>query len=91
MSCLGCDGNPYPYPLKPLEKDACEVCGGDGSTCAGCDGVPNSNAVFDCEDVCGGDFAVYRFSFTLCLFFAAMTLLCAGTSKLGARTHRGQG
>ena len=23
-----------------------------------------------CEDVCGGDFAVYRFSFTLCLFFA---------------------
>jgi hypothetical protein len=42
-----------------------------------------------CEDVCGGDFAVYRFSFTLCLFFAAMTLLCAGTSKLGARTHRG--
>ena len=26
-----------------------------------------------CEDVCGGDFAVYRFSFTLCLFFAAMT------------------
>ena len=42
-----------------------------------------------CEDVCGGDFAVYRFSFTLCVFFAAMTLLCAGTSKLGARTHRG--
>jgi hypothetical protein len=39
--------------------------------------------------VCGGDFAVYRFSFTLCVFFAAMTLLCAGTSKLGARTHRG--
>ena len=25
----------------------------------------------------------------VCLFFAAMTLLCAGTSKLGARTHRG--
>jgi hypothetical protein len=31
------------------------VCGGDNSTCAGCDGVPNSGLVHDLCGVCGGD------------------------------------
>jgi len=34
--------------------DACGVCNGDGSTCAGCDGVPNSGKKFDACSVCGG-------------------------------------
>lgn len=42
-----------------------------------------------CEDVCGGDFAVYRFSFTLCLFFASLALLTVGKSRIGATAHRG--
>jgi len=45
--------------------------------------------VICCEDVCGGVFAVYRFSFTLCLFFTTMALLTAGTSRFGAKVHRG--
>ena len=32
--------------------DACGVCAGTGSTCAGCDGVPNSGKVTDACDVC---------------------------------------
>ena len=35
--------------------DACNVCGGDNSSCAGCDGVPNSGKVYDQCGVCGGD------------------------------------
>jgi hypothetical protein len=36
-------------------KDDCGVCGGDGSSCAGCDGVANSGKVNDHCGVCGGD------------------------------------
>ena len=36
-------------------KDACEVCNGDGSSCAGCDGVANSGLVLDECEVCGGE------------------------------------
>ena len=32
--------------------DACGACGGDGSSCAGCDGVPNSGAAVDRCGVC---------------------------------------
>lgn len=28
-------------------KDSCGVCGGNGSTCAGCDGIPYSGFVLD--------------------------------------------
>lgn len=35
--------------------DACGVCLGDNSTCAGCDGVPNSGAATDECGTCGGD------------------------------------
>ena len=34
--------------------DACGVCGGDNSSCAGCDRVPNSGTTFDLCGVCGG-------------------------------------
>ena len=34
--------------------DACGVCGGNNSTCTGCDGVPNSRKVLDDCGVCGG-------------------------------------
>lgn len=42
-----------------------------------------------CEDVCGGVFSVYRFSFALTLFFGFFALLTAWTSKFAARAHRG--
>eukprot|EP00697_Spironema_sp_BW2_P010040 gnl/Spiro4/25118_TR12503_c0_g1_i1.p1 gnl/Spiro4/25118_TR12503_c0_g1~~gnl/Spiro4/25118_TR12503_c0_g1_i1.p1 ORF type:complete len:560 (+),score=40.55 gnl/Spiro4/25118_TR12503_c0_g1_i1:35-1714(+) len=40
-------------PSKPV--DPCGVCGGDGSLCAGCDGIPLSKKLIDPCGVCGGD------------------------------------
>jgi hypothetical protein len=34
--------------------DGCGLCGGDGSSCAGCDGVASSGKVLDLCGVCGG-------------------------------------
>ena len=31
------------------------ICGGDDSSCLGCDGVPNSGKILDSCKVCGGD------------------------------------
>lgn len=54
-----CDTYPDPALYAPCvvntcdelpSPDECGVCGGDASTCVGCDGVPNSGAV---DDVCG--------------------------------------
>ena len=41
-----------------VQCDACGVCGGDSSTCVGCDGEPAGEGAvqrFDVCDVCGGD------------------------------------
>lgn len=38
-----------------VTQDACGVCNGDGSTCAGCDGVPNSGSAVDACGICDGD------------------------------------
>jgi formylglycine-generating enzyme required for sulfatase activity len=35
--------------------DACGVCGGDNSSCVGCDNIPNSGLANDACGVCGGD------------------------------------
>eukprot|EP01108_Squamamoeba_japonica_P008366 TRINITY_DN741_c0_g2_i3.p1 TRINITY_DN741_c0_g2~~TRINITY_DN741_c0_g2_i3.p1 ORF type:complete len:703 (+),score=516.55 TRINITY_DN741_c0_g2_i3:56-2164(+) len=35
--------------------DACDICGGDDSTCLDCAGIPNGPNVYDVCDVCGGD------------------------------------
>ena len=35
--------------------DECGVCKGDNSSCAGCDGIPNSGVIFDGCGVCGGN------------------------------------
>ena len=48
-----------------------------------------SGWIICCDDVCGGVYAVYRYSFTLCLFFAFLTLCTIGTTKFGALAHRG--
>ena len=37
--------------------DACGVCGGDGASCRGCDGVANRRAA--CEERGGGGWARY--------------------------------
>jgi hypothetical protein len=35
--------------------DACGVCGGDSSTCEGCDGIINSGKLNDVCGICGGN------------------------------------
>jgi len=42
-----------------------------------------------CEDVCGGVYSVYRFSFVLTLFFGFFALLTSVPSRFAARAHRG--
>lgn len=44
----GCDG-------LGGEVDVCGVCRGDGQSCLGCDGVPNSGAIVDSCGDCGGE------------------------------------
>jgi len=48
-----------------------------------------SDFILCCANNCSGVFAVYRCSFALCLFFAFLTLCTMGTSRFGARAHRG--
>eukprot|EP00961_Rhodomonas_salina_P185262 2501576-Rhodomonas_salina.1 len=47
---MGCDG-----VIHGKVEDDCGVCGGDGKTCAGCDGEPKSGKTVDTCGVCGGD------------------------------------
>lgn len=49
-SCGICDANP-----DNDTPDACGVCGGNGLSCAGCDGISNSGLVPDICGVCGGN------------------------------------
>jgi len=42
------------YCWEKAGVDACGVCGGDGKSCMGCDGVPNSGKELDACSVCGG-------------------------------------
>ncbi|KNC51081.1 uncharacterized protein AMSG_07070 [Thecamonas trahens ATCC 50062] len=51
-ACAGCDG----VPNSGLVFDVCGVCGGDGGTCIGCNGLPMSNggAIVDACGVCAG-------------------------------------
>jgi cysteine-rich repeat protein len=49
------DGGTDSGPCGVLEEmDPCGVCGGDSSTCLGCDGIPNSGLTYDACGVCGG-------------------------------------
>lgn len=54
-----------------------------------CGPAHHNGLVICCANVCGGVFAVYRFSFSLCLFFAFLLLCTLGTTTFGARAHRG--
>jgi hypothetical protein len=63
------------------ELDDCFVCGGDNSTCPGCDGVPNSGAVLDLCGVCGGDNSTCCF-----LPFAQATVVIRDFQAIAART-----
>ena len=54
----GCDG----IVFSTQKNDVCGMCGGDGVSCKGCDGVPNSGLKYDgctstenLEGICGGD------------------------------------
>lgn len=55
----------------------------------GCAPAHPTGWIICCANTCGGVYSVYRFSFMLCVFFAAMVLLTAGKTKLGAGAHRG--
>ena len=57
--------------------DQCSVCGGDHTSCTGCDGVPNSGLAFDECGVCGGS--------ALCSSCAVTPL----TAEIGKRVVRG--
>jgi len=54
-----------------------------------CAPAHHSGFIICCANKCAGDYAVYRFSFVLCLFFAFLCLCTIGTTKFGARAHRG--
>jgi len=41
----GCDS----IPESPTVIDACNVCGGDNSSCSGCDGIPNTGRDRNCS------------------------------------------
>jgi len=43
------------FEVQAGARDVCGVCGGDNSSCKGCDGKPNSGKVIDECGVCGGD------------------------------------
>ena len=49
----GCDG----VALSLKKNDACKVCGGDNTTCSGCDGIPNTGRDRKCSGhgQCGFD------------------------------------
>eukprot|EP00960_Hanusia_phi_P038873 753644-Hanusia_phi.AAC.4 len=59
-ACTGCDGVVRPdlawnsVTGGGVKRDECGVCGGNGSSCAGCDGLPNSGKVYDICGICGG-------------------------------------
>jgi len=63
LACRGCDNVsrpdlPFLAARRPfpggVQKDVCGFCGGNGSTCPGCDGIAGSTAVLDACRVCGG-------------------------------------
>jgi hypothetical protein len=50
------NSSPFAVIIFPCQVfDACDVCGGNGSTCRDCAGVPNGPAVYDRCDVCAGN------------------------------------
>lgn len=50
FGCFGCDNKKYSSGLKSIKFDICNQCGGDGSSCLDCSGVPFGNKIIDfCE------------------------------------------
>eukprot|EP01125_Pyxidicula_operculata_P006333 TRINITY_DN219_c0_g1_i4.p1 TRINITY_DN219_c0_g1~~TRINITY_DN219_c0_g1_i4.p1 ORF type:complete len:622 (+),score=118.28 TRINITY_DN219_c0_g1_i4:38-1867(+) len=50
IQCRGCDPD-----NETLKADVCGICGGNGSTCIGCDGIIGSVFQYDICGVCGGN------------------------------------
>nr|BAJ99779.1 predicted protein [Hordeum vulgare subsp. vulgare] len=51
---VDCTGNPVPQGDTPKKIDICGVCGGNGTSCIGCDGIPFGLKYDNCG-ICGGD------------------------------------
>ena len=52
--CGVCYGGSTGLPSNTT-LDTCGICGGDGLSCIGCDGIENSGKVIDSCEVCGGN------------------------------------
>jgi len=52
IDCTGLPVNPANETIKKM--DVCNICGGNGKSCIGCDGIPFGKKVDSCG-VCGGD------------------------------------
>jgi len=51
---VDCTGEPVPQGQTPKKLDICGVCGGNGTSCIGCDGIPFGKQYDKCG-ICGGD------------------------------------
>jgi len=74
----GCDS----IPESPTVIDACSVCGGDNSSCSGCDGIPNTGRDRNCSGHgrCGDQTcscSAYYFG-TLCETYCSDLNTCSG-------------
>ena len=63
--------------------DACGECGGDGSSCAGCDDKPNSGLVFDSCGLCGGTDTHCLDSYTLSSTGGCLGAASAAVARVG--------
>jgi len=79
----GCDG----VLGSGITVDVCGICGGDGSTCLGCDGIP-FGATYDICGVCGGDGSS---CWTLCPFDKCSSCATAENCEWCANKDTGEG
>jgi hypothetical protein len=80
----GCDG----APKSRVYRDHCAVCGGDNSTCSGCDGIPNTgrdkgcSGHGRCEEIVGLDEikckCVDKYYDIMCSTFCDDKVQCSG-------------
>ena len=62
--CGQCVAGGTSSPLFNSWKDVCGVCNGTGTSCIGCDGIPNSGHIVDQCGVCGGNSTCLHLTFS---------------------------
>uniref|UniRef100_A0A7S0ELC5 PKD/REJ-like domain-containing protein n=1 Tax=Hanusia phi TaxID=3032 RepID=A0A7S0ELC5_9CRYP len=75
---VGCDL----VPLSGVQLDSCRVCGGDNSSCSGCDGIPNTGRDKNCSGhgACqqGKCACVSEWYDLVCSSFCSSAIHCSG-------------